>query len=183
MRLIHVAPLAAAAILSACGGDADTDNDGKISSEEVVAEAAGAITPKPGLYRTSYEVLEFTMPGMPDSVREQMQAQMGKTSGMSGSSTSCLTQAEVDENGAEQMAKNMARGDCTVARFDVSGGALSAEMTCKAAGGAASHVVMDGQMTSTSSTMTMTNETDMAGMGKMQMKVRASSERIGDCPA
>lgn len=77
----------------------------------------------------------------------------------------------------------MAQGNCTVARFDVSGGKLSAEMQCTGANGATSHVVMDGQMTSTSSTMTMTNETDMAGMGKMQMKMRATSERIGDCPA
>ena len=183
MRLIHTAPFVAAVLLAACGGDADTNDDGKLSNEEVVAEAAGAIKPQPGLYRTSYEVLEFNIPGVPDSMKQQMQAQLGNTSGTSGTSTSCLTRDQVDANGAEQMAKNMARGNCTVARFDVTGGALSSEMTCTAAGGATSHVLMEGQMTSTSSTMTMTNEMDMAGMGKMQTKVRATSERIGDCPA
>jgi len=183
MRLIHTAPLAAAVLLAACGGDADTNDDGTLSNEEVAAEAAGAIKPQPGLYRTSYEVLEFNVPGVPDSMKQQMQAQMGSTPGMSGTSTSCLTREQVDANGAEQMAKNMARGNCTVARFDVSGGALSSEMTCTAAGGTTSHVVMEGQITPTSTTMTMTNEMDMVGMGKMQTKVRATSERIGDCPA
>ena len=183
MRLIHSTPLAAAVLLAACGGDADTNNDGALSSEEVVAEAAGAIKPQPGLYRTSYEVLEFDVPGMPDSVKQQMKAQMDTTSDMSGTTTACLTQAQADENGAEQMAKNMARGDCTVSKFDVSGGSLSAEMQCAAVGGTTSHVVLDGEMTSTSSTMTMVNETDMPGMGKMQMKARVTSERVGDCPA
>ena len=42
MRLIHTAPLAAAILLAACGGDADTNGDGEAGlGEEVVAEAAG----------------------------------------------------------------------------------------------------------------------------------------------
>jgi hypothetical protein len=110
-----------------------------------------------------------------------MQAQMGNTAGMSGTQTSCLTREQIAENGAEQMAKNMARGDCKFAKFDVSGGTLSADMQCTVAGGTTSHVLMEGQMTSTSSTMTMTNETEMPGMGTMQMKIRATSERVGEC--
>jgi len=183
MRLIDTAPLAAALLLAACGGDADTDNDGAVSSEEVVAEAAGSIRLQPGQYRTSFETLEFNVPGMPEEVKRQVQAQMGGAADARRTTTYCLTPEQAEANGAEQMAKNMAQGNCTVARFDVSGGALSTEMQCTGANGATSHVVMDGQMTSTSSTMTMTNEMDMPGMGKMQMKVRATSQRIGDCPA
>ena len=182
MRLVHTAPLAAAVLLAACGSGADSNNDGKVSSDEVVAEAAGAIKPQPGLYRTSFEMLELNVPGMPDAVKQQMQAQMGGT-GAARTSTFCLTPEEAAANGAEQMAKNMAEGNCTVGRFAVSGGTISTEMTCTGAGGATSHVVMDGQMTATTSTMTMTNEMEMAGMGKMQMKARTTSERIGDCPA
>jgi hypothetical protein len=180
MHAIHTAPLAAAILLAACGGDADTDGDGAVSSEEVVAEAAGAIRPQPGQYSASYEVLEMNVPGMPDAMKQQMQGQMG--GGANGKPiTYCLTPEQAAANGPEEMARNMAAGNCSVSKFDVAGGTISAEMQCKDASGATSHVVMDGRMTSTSSTMTMTNEMDMPGMGKMQTKMRVTSERIGEC--
>src|SRR5688572_8089304 len=183
MRLIHTAPLAAAILLAACGGDADTNNDGTMSGEEIAAEAAGAIKPQPGQYRTTYEMLEFNVPGAPEAMQQQAKAVMGGASEVAKPITYCLTPEQAGANGAEQMAKNMAGGNCTVSKFDVSGSTLSAEMQCAVANGTTSHVVMDGQMTSTNSTMTMTTETDMQTLGKVQMKTRLTSERIGDCPA
>jgi hypothetical protein len=183
MRLIHTAPLAAAILLAACGSDADTNEDGTVSSGEAVAEAANAIKPQPGQYRTTTELLEFNVPGAPDALKQQIQAQMGGAGEVTKPTLSCLTPEQAAANGAEEMAKKMAEGNCTVARFDVSGGSISAEMQCVDANGGTSHVQMDGQMTSTSSTMTMTNEMDLQGIGKMQMKARVSSQRVGDCPA
>jgi len=183
MRLIHTAPLAAAILLAACGGDADTNDDGAISGEEVAAEAAGAIKPQPGQYRTTYQMLEFNVPGAPEAMKQQMQAQMGGAAEVAKPITSCLTPEQAAANGPEQMAKNMAEGNCTVARFDVSGGTISADMQCTVANGTTNHVLMDGQMTGTGSTMTMTSEMDMQSLGKVQMKTRVTSERIGDCPA
>jgi hypothetical protein len=176
-------PLAAAILLAGCGGDADTNEDGAVSGEEVAAEAAGAITPQPGQYRTSYQLLEFNVPGAPEAMKQQIEAQMGGAAEVAKPITYCLTPEQASANGAEQMAKKMAEGNCTVAKFDVSGGTVSGEMQCTGADGSVSRVVVDGQMTSTSSTMTMTNEMDMQGLGKVQMKARATSERIGDCPA
>ena len=75
--------------------------------------------------------------------------------------TYCLTPEQAAANGAEQMAKSMAEGNCTVARFDVSGGTISSEMQCTGADGTTTKWSMDGQMTSTSSTMTMTHGDDM----------------------
>ena len=183
MRLIHTAPLAAAILLAACGDDADTDGDGALSGDEVAAEAAGAIKPQPGQYRTTYQMLEFNVPGATDAMKQQMQAQMGGAAEVAKPITSCLTPEQVAANGPEQMAKNMAEGNCTVARFDVSGGTISADMQCTVANGTTNHVLMDGQMTGTSSTITMTSEMDMQSLGKVQMKTRVTSERIGDCPA
>jgi len=184
MRAIHTLPLAVAILLAGCGGsDADTDNDGAISTDEVVAEAQGAIKPQPGQYRTTIEMLEFNVPNMPDSVKEQMQRQMGGQSEVTRPYTYCLTPEQAAANGPEQMAKHMAQGDCTVARFDVSGGTISADMTCKGANNSSSHVVMEGEMTSTKSTMSVTDEMEMPGMGKVQIRTRATSERIGDCAA
>src|SRR6187402_695116 len=108
MRLIHTAPLAAAILLAACGGDADTNDDGAVSGEEVAAEAAGAIRPQPGQYRTSYEMLEFDMPGAPDAVKQAAQAQMGGAAEVMKPITSCLTPEQAAANGPEQMAKSMA---------------------------------------------------------------------------
>lgn len=181
MRLIHTAPLAAV-LLAACGGDADTNEDGTVSSEEVVAEAAGAIQPLPGQYRTTFEMLEFNVPGVPDALKQQMQAQMGGAAEVAKPITYCLTPEQAEANGAEEMAKSMAEGNCTVSRFDVSGGSVSSEMQCTGSDGIVTRVVMDGQMTATSSTMTMTQEIDMAGQ-TVETKARVTSERIGDCPA
>ena len=182
MRLTHPLPLAAAILLAACGGDADTDGDGAVSGEEFAAEAAGAIKPQPGQYRTSYEMLEFDVPGRPESVKEQMQAQMGGASEVARPTTYCLTPEEAEANGAEEMAKRMAEGNCTVSRFDVSGGTISSEMQCSGQDGVDANVRMDGQMTSTSSDMTMTTEMNLPGQ-KAVIKARVVSERIGDCPA
>ena len=182
MRLFHTAPLAAAILLAACGGDADTDADGTVSGEEVAAEAAGAIRPLPGQYRTSYEMLEFSAPGAPEAVQQAMQAQMGGAAEVAKPTLSCLTPEQAAANGPEEMAKQIAEGNCTVARFDVSGGSVSSEMQCSGADGINTKVQMDGQMTSTSTTMTMTTEVDVQGQ-KVVTKARVTSERVGDCPA
>ena len=148
MRLIHTAPLAAAILLAACGGDADTDDDGAVSGEEVAAEAAGAIKPQPGQYRTHVRAAR---------VRRARRARRGEAAdaGADGRrsearrsrSPICLTPEQAAANGPEQMVKNMAEGNCTIARFDVSGGTIVAEMQCTGPTGGTSHVLMDGQMT------------------------------------
>ena len=53
MRITHSLPLAAAILLAACGGDADTDGSGDVSADEVAAEASGMVQPRPGQYRAS----------------------------------------------------------------------------------------------------------------------------------
>ncbi len=180
MRLIHTAPLAAAILLAACGGDADTD--GAVSGDEIAAEAANMIQPQPGLYRTSFELLEVNVPGASDAVKQGVQAQMGGAAEVAKPITYCLTPEQAAANGAQEMAKRMAEGDCTVARFDVSGNNISTEMQCTGGGAGPTRVVMDGQMTATSSTMTQTAEMDLPGVGKIQTKTRISAERVGDCP-
>jgi hypothetical protein len=182
MRAFHTLPLAAAILLAACGGDADTNEDGAVSGEEAVAEAAGAIKPQPGQYRTSFEMLELNIPGVPEAVQQQMRAQMGGEAEVAKSITYCLTPEQAAANGAEEMAKNMAQGNCTVSRMDVSGGSISSEMQCSGNDGITTRVQMEGQMTATSSVMTMTQEIDQSGQ-KMQIKAKVTSERIGDCPA
>ena len=180
MRTIHTLPLAAGILLlAACGGsgDADTDNDGDISTGEVAAAAAQAVRPEPGQYRGSFELLEFTAPGVPDSARQQMQQLF--SSGLTEGITFCMTEADASP---ENMVKNMAEGDCTTKRFNVSGGTIESEMECPGEGGGTRTVKMNGQMTASSSNMTMETSQTVPGMGETSMKIRVQSERIGDCP-
>ena len=182
MRTIHTLPLVAAILLAACGGgEADADGDGELSGDEVAAEASGLIQPRPGQYRASLELLEFDAPGMTEEAKAQMQQIFA--SGRTEGTRFCMTQADVDENGPEEMVKNLAEGDCTMNSFNVSGGTVVADMQCPGEGGGTSKVHMEGEMTSEGSTMTMDMEQTIPGMGATKMKMRVTSERTGDCAA
>lgn len=181
MRLIHTVPLAAAIALAACGGDADTDADGAVSGDELAAEAANLVQPRPGQYRTTLELVEFDAPGLPESAKQQMQQIFA--SGLAEGNTFCMSQADVDANGPEQMVKNLAEADCTMNAFDVSGNTVTADMQCPGEGGGTRTVKMNGQMAAESSNMTMEMAQDIPQMGATRMTVSVSSERVGDCPA
>ena len=180
MRPIHTLPLAAAIQLAACGGgDTDADGDGALSADEVAAEADGMVQPRPGQYRSSVELLEFNAPGIPDAAKDQMKQAF--ESGLAEGNTFCMTEAEAAENGPRQMVKNLAESDCEMKTFQVSGGSVVAEMQCAREGANANTVRIEGEMTPESSVMTMDMTQDMAGVGEMNMKMRVSSQRIGDC--
>jgi hypothetical protein len=179
MRSIHLLPLAAAILLAACGGDADADGDGKLSAAEVADEADDLIQPKPGQYRSTLELLEFDAPGMPAGAKEQMQRIF--ESGLAEGNTFCMTAADAEKNGAEQMVKNLAESDCEMSSFNVSGGNVSADMQCAGQGGTSNRVQMEGQMSAEGSTMTMDMNQTIPNMGETHMKMRVTSQRIGEC--
>jgi hypothetical protein len=179
MRTIHALPLVAAMLLAGCGDKADKSGEGTVSNEAVAAAAEGLIEPRPGQYRTSLELLEFDVPGMTDQMKAQMRSMVGGE--FAKGNTYCLTPEEAAANGSKRMAENMAEGNCTFSKFDVSAGTLSADMQCTGDDGLTSHVLMNGIMTQTSSDMTMTMNQQMEGVGQLRMKIHAKSERIGDC--
>jgi hypothetical protein len=179
MRAIHALPIVAAMLLGACGsGDADADNDGKVSAQEAASEAQSLVQPRPGQYRASIELLEFDAPGMPPEAKQQMQQLM---SGAAQANTFCMTKEDAEKNGAEQMVKDMAQGDCTTKSFNVSGNTVVADMQCPSEGGGMSTVRMEGEMGAEGSTMTMTMNEERPGIGATSMKMRVKSERIGEC--
>lgn len=181
MRLVHTLPLAGAILLAACGGDADTDADGKVSAEEIAAASEGMVQPLPGQYRASLELLEFEAPGLPEGAKEQMQQIFA--SGLAEGNSFCMTEEDAAKNGAEEMVKNLAESDCTMNAFNVSGGNVTADMQCPAEGGGTSTVKMDGTMTAEGSVMTMDMSQEVPNMGATRMKMRVTSQRIGDCAA
>jgi len=179
MRPIHAMPLVAAVLLAACGSSADQDGDGAISNEEAAAAMGNAVQPQPGQYRVSTNVIEFDVPGLGDEMKQQMKTMMSASA--SQENTFCLTPEEAAKNGPEEMVKSMAEGNCTFRKFDVSGGNISADMQCTDEAGRVGTVLMEGNMSNSSSDMTMTMDQEVQGMGQMHMKMNVKSERIGDC--
>ena len=178
MRTIHTLPLAAAILLASCGGETDADGDGELSAEEVATEAEGMIQPRPGQYRATLELIEFDAPGMPPEAKQQMQQIFA--GGLAQGNTFCMTEADAARNGPEEMVKNLAESDCTMNSFNVSGNTVVADMQCPGEGGT-STVRMEGQMTAEGSTMTMDMEQETPPVGLTKMKMKVTSERIGEC--
>ena len=170
----------AATMLAACSdGNADTDGDGTVSTEELAAASQGMVKPQPGQYETTMEFVDMEIPGMNAEETEMMKSMMAGASGQSFSY--CLTEEEA-ARGFEKMARMSENDDCEVAQFNASGGDLSASMTC-AMNGTDAQIEMTGSGTETSSDMTMkmvTRSPEIPG-GEMRMTMRMKSQRTGDC--
>lgn len=197
MRTSRLAPLAAALLLAACGGGTDdrtaaagggdeaggADKAGEVSGTTVASRAEGLVQPRPGEYRTTMELLDFQMPdvpGMTEQMKQQMRATMGAS--LTQSHDFCLTPEEAKANGPRQMAEKLAKSDCTMKRFDISGNTIVADMSCPGANGAgASTMRMEGQMNAEGSDMTLAMEQEVPGRGAIRTKMRVTSERTGEC--
>jgi hypothetical protein len=181
VRYPTIAAITLSLILAACssGEDEQAGSGETISNEEVAERAREAVRPEPGLYRSTVELLEVDMPGAPAGVEDTMKRMMG---GSNSTNEYCLTQEDVDR-GFEEMARNSQQGDCSFERFDADGGEIDAVMTCDAPGGGTMRITMQGTGGPTSSEMTMSMATEMAGMGTANMRMKATHERIGECAA
>lgn len=168
--------------LAGCGETADQPK----TAEEVVAEAGKLAQPEPGLYETKVKMLEFSVPGLPADQAERLKSMMG---GMDrNTSTFCLTPDEA-KKGFEESIRKMSEGqgglECAFDKFDVDGGDLTAEMSCKGPQGMTSTIALDGTATSqsTSMHMKMAQKAGMIPGGEVRMEMQMDSRRTGDCPS
>lgn len=178
MRAIRALPLFAAVVLAACGGSDESAPEGELTAADVAAEAATAVKPQPGQYTSTVELLEFDVPGLTADMKAQMKTMA--EGGLAEGNSFCMTQADADP---KKMLENIAESECTFSQFDVNGGTVKADMVCKGEGegGAQARVQMDGNMTADSSVMTMTMAQSMGNMGEVNMKMRVTSKRTGEC--
>ncbi|MGV3555928.1 MAG: DUF3617 domain-containing protein [Croceibacterium sp.] len=140
--------------------------------------AREVVRPDPGLYRANVELLEIDMPGAPAGMEDNMKRMMG---GANSTTEYCLTREDA-ERGFEEMARNSQKGDCSFERFDADGGRIDAAMTCRGGEGSVMRMTMQGIGGRTSSEMAMSMQTEAPGMGKTTMRMKATHQRIGDCP-
>ena len=171
------------AVLSLIGGcsdkGADHDGDGKITADEV-AEEMNTVRLEPGEWENTVEIVDVKVDGLPEGVSSGV---MDSMKGKVTTSKSCITKDEADNPGAQFFAAQE-KTNCEVKKFDMSGGAVSSEMSCSNMGGAPGNMTMamDGQYGPSSYDMTMKMNGGASGM-KMDISAKSSGKRIGDCPA
>lgn len=175
-RIMIAAAAAAAALLAGCSaGEGDADAGGDVTAAEVAqkAEAAG-IKPQPGLYKTTLVMTGLEIPGAPADLE-------GHGAGMTTTTETCLTQADVDK-GFEELMKQGQSGECRYERFDIAGGDIDAVMVCATPQGEA-RMEMDGTVSATRAQYNATMKVDMGEVGMTTMSFTGQQERVGDCPA
>ena len=172
--------VAAICLIAGCSDNgADRDGDGKITADEV-AEEMNRVTLEPGEWENTVEIVDVKIDGLPDGVPSSV---MDSMKGKVTTSKSCITKEEAENPGAQFFAAQE-KTNCEVKKFDMSGGAVSSEMSCSNMGGAPGSMTMamDGQYGPSSYDMTMNMNGGASGV-KMNISAKSSGKRIGNCPA
>lgn len=177
MRIRHFMPVFAAIALAACSGSADEElADEALSADEVAGAAAAEFTmPRPGEYRTTQELIEFTMAGMPAEQMEMVRSQFA--AGAATPHTYCVN----EQMTREQWLSDMAESDCTVSSSTANADGIDMVMSCTGAEGVAGRVALKGTTTAEGSDMEMTFTQAIPNMGDSTIRMRVKSERVGDC--
>lgn len=181
--------LVAAAALAGCGGESTRESAAKTgeidvtnaSVAEVAAQtkAAGAqMRFDPGQWRTTIEVVEADIPGLPPQMAEQMKRQMLQKSTVS----SCMTPEQAANPNEDLFAGKS--GNCRFDRFTMKDGKVDAAMTCTGGGqgAGAAKIAMTGTFDKTR--FQLDNRIEAKGPGAasaMKMRSRVTGERTGDC--
>ena len=174
-----LASAAAIALIAGCSDSgADADGDGKITAEEVAKEM-NEVTLEPGEWENTVEIVDVKIEGLPEGAPAGM---MDSMKGRTTTSKSCITEEQAKDPGAEFFAAQE-ETDCEVKKFNMSGGAIESEMSCKNMGAPGNMTMaMNGQYGPSSYDMTMSMKGDAGGM-KMDMSAKSSGKRLGDCPS
>lgn len=175
--------------LAGCGGQSTKDSAAKTgeinvtnaSVAEVQAQtraAGAAMRFDPGQWRTTIEVLEADIPGLPPQMAGAMKKQMLQKSTVS----SCMTPEQAAKPNEDLFAGKA--GNCRFDRFTMKDGTVDAAMTCAgdASGAGAAKILMTGTFDKTH--FQMENRIEATGPDArqaMKMRSRVTGERTGAC--
>lgn len=168
--------------LSAC--ERVDDPQGEVSTQEALAQAQELTKPRPGQYETQFELVDLTLPGVPEAQVGTMREMFAAN--VQNRETSCMTQADA-EKGFEEMVRQLgeSNGDaqCTIDRFTAVGGMLDAALSCAPKAGVTASMTVKGDIAPERSVMTMAINTkaDTIPGGEMTMSIKTTANRIGDC--
>lgn len=169
--------------LAACsGGGADKDGDGKISKEEVAAEAE-AIKFSPGQWENKVEIVDvkFDESKLPPERKAMTGMIVKQMVGQVQTTKNCLTEEQAKKPGADFLA-GAENDECSYKTFDLSGGKINADIACKGKKpGQQGDIKLTGNYTATSYDMEMGMVMSSGEMGTMTIKAKNSAKRIGEC--
>lgn len=177
MNKIVLAVAASALMVGCTNNSADADNDGNISADEV-AKVMNEVTLEPGEWENTVEITDVKIEGLPAGAPSNMMDSMKTTT----VSKSCITEEQAKDPGAEFFAAQK-ETNCTVKKFDMSGGSINSEMSCATPGTSGEMTMaMTGQYGPSSYDMTMKMNGGAGGM-KMDITAKSNGKWIGKCPA
>ncbi|WP_027443601.1 DUF3617 domain-containing protein [Erythrobacter cryptus] len=179
MKPIRLAPVAAAAALAACSGDAPRTGEKAAAAPGAAAPPAAAapspgLMPQAGLYKTTITMTGLEFPGMPPEME-------GHGAGLARTLETCLTQAEVDK-GLTALLTRGQNGACRFERLAFEAGAFEGVMVCEA-DGATTRTTMSGTASATGADYTASTGMSFGDGVRGTMTVAGQHRRIGDCPA
>ena len=135
-------------------------------------------TIQPGNWETTTRFTSVEVPGMPEAVAKQMQAQMANQPAQ----TRCITPAEAANPTGGMMGSQNPQG-CTFSEQTFSGGVIRVRGSCPGPGGQG-QIRMSWEGTYTDTTMTGNITTELSGGPQtMRMAGTINSRRTGDCPS
>jgi hypothetical protein len=180
----HIAILLMSALpLAACNSSPTVEARNATVGEvaEKVDKAGGIVQfLRAGKWLNKATLVEFSAPGMPPGIADNMKAAMDKKPG----TEQCMTEADVKKPRTDFFANNK---NCRYDHFKMGDGVIDAKMHCDA-GGHTQLMTMSGEYKPDEYHMTMTTEMDRGtspagAMGSMTMKMRVDGKRIGECDA
>jgi len=171
----------AGALLAACSGSADKDGDGKISEEEMAAEAEN-VQLKAGEWEKTVEFVDVEISNIPeDDPKQMLKGMLESMKGEKVTTKECISEEEAKKPAADFFSGDQ-KDECDVTEFAMRGGTISSKMACKDPKGAVMNMTMSGDYAEDNYDMEM----EMSGKEQdidLKITARSSGKYIGDCPA
>jgi hypothetical protein len=175
--ILGAAVLALAACGSSGGGKSGESGNGSAASTAAAGGSSGSgASLEPGEWEMKMEVVNVKAEGLPAGMAEGMKSQAGNVS------RTCMTPEDAKGPKGDIFAGDKS-GSCKSEGFKWEGGRIQGKTTCPGQGGTGETVMtMNGTYAARNIDMTMNTRTDL--MGKpMEMEMRVSGKRIGECSA
>jgi hypothetical protein len=158
---------------------ADTDSDGKITSDEVkqAISKSDMAKLKPGEWEMTVKVNDLKVEGLP----EETKAKMKESSKQPKIEKMCVTKEQIEKETMMVLGVPV-DPSCKYEKMMIGGGALDTSIACTAGPNASMKMKFNGTYTDTTYKMNMDQTLAGGPMGTLSMKGIIDAKRLGDCP-
>ncbi|WP_414899802.1 DUF3617 domain-containing protein [Sphingomonas flavalba] len=173
-------PFAPLLLLAACNSGPTVSAENASASEVAQKIAESRVSEgsfiSPGQWRTTFNISEMNMPGLPPQALEAMRAHAAKAS----SHESCVTEEQAKKPDPDMFA-GKGNENCRYDNFSMGNGKIAGVLRCQGSPGEMK-MTMNGTYGPNAYQMSATVE-QTGPQGKMTMKMDSKAERIGPCKA